>query len=211
MDIFSAVIGFGILIYSVILHEIAHGLVAAKLGDPTAQRAGRLTLNPLPHIDPIMTILVPALLFFTSGFLLGRSIIIGAAKPVPINPLYFNDPRRDTALVSIAGIITNFGLAGVGAVLFHLLGPSAPLLATIFQFMVYINILLAVFNIIPIAPLDGSKVLASILPTDMAQVLLSLDRYGFIIILALLYFGVLSAVMLPVIQILMNFLQVPAF
>lgn len=204
------ILGFFILIYSVILHEIAHGLVAERLGDPTARRMGRLTLNPIPHIDPIMTIAIPAILFLSSQFF-GGGIIFGAAKPVPINPLYFDDPKRDIALVSVAGVLTNFTLAGLAAVLYNLGGSTMPIFAELLRFAVSINLLLGVFNLIPIPPLDGSKVLASLLPRNAAQALLSLEPFGFVLILGLFLFSGFSGIIGHVVGLLMNFLHVPSF
>lgn len=206
----TIILGFFVLIYSVILHEIAHGYVAERLGDPTARNAGRLTLNPIPHIDPIMTIAVPLFLFI-SAQIFGGGILFGAAKPVPVNPLYFDDPKKDTALVSLAGVLTNFALAGIGAVLYNLGGSQVPLIATTLQFMVSINLLLGVFNLIPIPPLDGSKVLASILPRNAAQTLLSLEPFGFILILGLFFFSGFGAIISRLVATLMGVLNVPYF
>jgi len=207
-DLITTLIGFLILIYSVILHEIAHGFVAEKLGDPTARRAGRLTLNPIPHIDPVMTVLVPAILYF-SNRLFGTGIIFGAAKPVPVNPLYFDDPKKDIAIVSLAGVATNFSIAVIAALLFHLVGNTIPIIASILQSTVLLNLLLALFNILPIPPLDGSKVLASILPRQAAVTLLSFEPFGFFIIIALIYLAGLNSFLFSLIQIMMGLLHVP--
>lgn len=172
-----------VLIASAILHEVAHGFVADKLGDPTARLMGRLTLNPLPHIDPLMSIIIPTFLIIS-----GSPIIFGAAKPVPINPLHFSDPKKDTALTALAGPITNILLAIGGALLIHLIGGNIGFLGSVLQTVVIYNILLAILNLIPIPPLDGSKVVASILPDEMAARFLSIDQFvGFAILLFLLY------------------------
>src|SRR5437868_2496192 len=118
-------LGLVVLIFSAILHEIMHGWVANKFGDPTARIMGRLTLNPIPHIDPVMSIILPALLLFS-----GSPIIFGAAKPVPVDPRHFKDPKKDMAIVALAGPMTNLGLAIIGALLFHVLSGN-PLLANI--------------------------------------------------------------------------------
>lgn len=209
-DLNTIILGFFILIYSVILHEIAHGYIAERLGDPTARNAGRLTLNPIPHIDPIMTIAIPAFLFI-SAQIFGGGILFGAAKPVPINPLYFDDPKKDTALVSLAGVITNFALAGIAAILYNIGGSGMPIVATALQFMVLINLLLGVFNLIPIPPLDGSKVLASLLPKNAAQTLLSLEPFGFILILGLFFFSGFGGLIGRLVATLMGVLNVPYF
>ncbi len=177
-----------VLIFSVIIHEISHGVVALALGDPTAKKEGRLTLNPISHIDLFGTILLPAVLIFT-----GSPVIFGSAKPVPINPRYFDDPRKDMALVGMAGPAANFALAGLGAFLYHLLIASSiasPLLAGLLLALVRINLLLGVFNLMPIPPLDGSRLLAGVLPRELAIALYRLEPYGLFILLFLLFFPV---------------------
>jgi Zn-dependent protease len=195
MPIFLAIVMLVVLIYSAILHEIAHGLVAERLGDPTARLAGRLTLNPKNHIDPYMSILLPLLLVLS-----GSPIIFGAAKPVPIDPFNLRDGRRDVAIISLAGPLTNVCLAVTSALIIRLimflapilglgLGTESFILQIVVQFLlivVQINILLAIFNLIPIPPLDGSKIFALLLPEKEASVYLSLGSVGFIIILFLL-------------------------
>lgn len=194
-----------ILIFSSILHEIAHGFIAYRLGDPTAKILGRLTLNPKPHIDPFMTILVPILTFIGTG---GR-LIFGGAKPVPVDPFNLRDGMKDLALVSLAGPMTNILLAILGAMIAHLLFPGASfyevaangLLGFIIKTVIEWNILLAVLNLLPIPPLDGSKIFALLLPDRTATTYLSLGNNGFglIILLVLFYFPIggfsLSAVL----------------
>lgn len=172
-----------VLIFSAILHEVMHGFVADKLGDPTARVMGRLTLNPIPHIDPIMSILVPALLLFS-----GSPILFGAAKPVPINPMHFKDPKKDMALAALAGPLTNIFLAVISAIIIKYVGFSVvePILYTI----VLYNLVLAIINLIPIPPLDGSRILAAILPNDLARSYLSIERYGIFILFALMMFPI---------------------
>lgn len=179
-----------ILLFSVILHEVMHGYVALKFGDRTAENAGRLTLNPLPHIDPIGTILVPGLLILS-----GAGILFGWAKPVPVNPLNFSDLRKGELFVSAAGILANFSLAIVSAILYHFLNtvPTTPqLVLSLLRYAVEINLLLGVFNLFPIPPLDGSKILLSQLPYHLAKEFEKIERYGFIIILILLTTGILT-------------------
>lgn len=184
--IFISILGFIIFIYSIIIHEIAHGLAADRLGDPTARLSGRLTLNPLPHIDPVMSILLPALLYFT-----GSGIIIGAAKPVPIDPYNLRNPRKDMGLVGLAGPASNLLLALVFSIIARIFFPNATssnpwfnLLASI----TFVNIILAIFNLIPIPPLDGGRLLTAVLPRQYAQVLDSLENIGILIVLFLLIF-----------------------
>lgn len=171
-----------VLLFSVILHEVMHGLVALKFGDRTAQERGRLTLNPLPHIDLFGTILLPALLILT-----GSPILFGWAKPVPVNPLNFTNIKRGEFFVSLAGILSNFGLATLAALLYHLLSSSAPLiLLSVLKFATMINLVLGVFNLFPIPPLDGSKVLLSQLPYNLAREYQKLEPYGFLILVVLM-------------------------
>lgn len=195
MNLVTGIVMLVVLIYSAILHEIAHGLVAERLGDPTARLAGRLTLNPKNHIDPYMSILLPLLLVLS-----GSPIIFGAAKPVPVDPFNLRDGRKDIAIVSLAGPLTNVLLAVASALIVKLiilispllglgLGSSSIILQIVLPFLgivVEINILLAIFNFIPIPPLDGSKIFALLLPENEANLYLSLGTFGFIIILFLL-------------------------
>ena len=175
-----------ILLFSVILHEVMHGLVALNFGDRTAERAGRLTLNPIPHIDLFGTILLPALLIFT-----GSPILFGWAKPVPVNPLNFSNIRRGELFVSAAGILANFGLAAIAAIIYHILNGLPQqfpyLIGALLRFTVTINLVLGVFNLFPIPPLDGSKILASLLPAQMARSYLAIEQYGIFILFALLF------------------------
>ncbi len=171
-----------ILLLSVIVHEVMHGWVALKFGDHTAERAGRLTLNPLPHIDPIGTIVLPLMLFLS-----GSPILFGWAKPVPVNPLNFSDLRKGELLVSSAGILANLGIAIICAALYHISNTLSiqPFLTQLFAFGANINLLLAVFNLIPLPPLDGSKVLLSQLPYNAARQFEKLEPYGPFLLLAL--------------------------
>jgi Zn-dependent protease len=199
MDPITGLVSLVILVYSAILHEIAHGFVAERLGDPTARLMGRLTLNPKNHIDPMMTIAFPLLTFYASG----GTLIFGGAKPVPVDPFNFREPKKDMALVSLAGPGTNAVLALSGAILikaFILIIPflgSNPLFAAlanpILNFLVLvvrINLILAIFNLLPIPPLDGSKVIAQFLPDKEAAVYLSIGTFGILIIFFLLSFPV---------------------
>lgn len=188
---------FAILIYSVILHEVAHGWMANYLGDPTARLKGRLTLDPRPHIDPMMTIILPLLLVLS-----GSPVVFGAAKPVPIDPFNFREQKKDTALTAAAGPVTNLLIA----LFFALLLRIVPL--DLFFYAVQINVFLAVFNLLPIPPLDGAKVLAGILPDELATTLLNLERFGFMFIILILFFfnGVINNFVLPISQIILRFL-----
>ncbi len=187
---------------AIVLHEVAHGYMALRLGDPTARTLGRLTLNPLAHIDPIGTILVPLVSVILSG------MAFGWAKPVPINPRYFRNPFRGMLFVALAGPGTNIAIALGATVIgrlfltmvprtFNIVDPSfgGNLVIAFFTFLAYLvlfNLFFAVLNMIPIPPLDGSRVLTYFLPTEGRRIMLSLERYGFLIVVALLYTGLLS-------------------
>ena len=179
MNLTLAIITIVILVFSAILHEVAHGYVAERFGDPTARLRGRLTLNPIPHIDPIMSILLPLVLILS-----GSPVVFGAAKPVPVDPFNLRDGRRDLALVSLAGPLTNFLIAIVFAVLIHIL-PSSLISNTIYLILILVvrlNLLLGIFNLIPIPPLDGSKVFALLLPEKDANAYMSIGSVGMVII-----------------------------
>lgn len=187
----TLIISLVILIYSAILHEIAHGYVADRLGDPTARLLGRLTLNPKPHIDPVMSIIVPLLLLLS-----GSPVIFGGAKPVPIDPFNLKEGRKDVALVSLAGPLTNIILAVLAAISLHLffsqttisLAQSNPqsVIAYFLGIIVRLNVLLAIFNLLPLPPLDGSKIFALILPEKTAAAYLSIGNLGAGLVLFLL-------------------------
>lgn len=177
-----------IILFSAILHEVAHGYVADRLGDPTARLAGRLTLDPRRHIDPFMSIILPLILVF-SGL-----PAIGAAKPVPVDPFNLKEGRKDIALVSLSGPLTNIVIAVIASFLIRFLllistGSVVVLfIATFLTLIVQLNLLLAIFNLIPIPPLDGSKIFALLLPEEHANAYLSLGSIGMFIIFFLLFF-----------------------
>jgi Zn-dependent protease len=190
ISILFFLISIGILIYSAILHEIAHGYVAERLGDPTARLLGRLTLNPIPHIDPFLSILLPLLLIFSH-----TGIIFGGAKPVPVDPYNLKEGRKDIALVSLAGPAMNILLVLIGTLFYKILGGQnatgfLQFVVIFFEYVIRINLSLAIFNLLPIPPLDGSKVFALILPENLANSYLSLSSFGTIILLFLLMFPV---------------------
>lgn len=192
------------LILSVICHEYAHGKVAELLGDPTARNAGRLSLNPIVHIDPFGSIILPIMLISA-----GSPIIFGSAKPVPVNPHYFEDPKRGMMFVGASGPLTNFTLAAASGFLLKLTGFSIvgnSVLGVFLYTFAYINIVLGVFNLIPIPPLDGSRVLAGFLSGQTLRTYMSIERYGiFPLIFVLLFFkGALWAIMFPVINFFSN-------
>ena len=189
-----------VLLFSVIIHEVAHGYVALLNGDPTARILGRITLNPGPHIDPVGTILVPAILLLSHA-----GILLGWAKPVPVNPRNFRNYRWGEITVSAAGPLSNLGLAVVFAALLHL-GLGNVGLLKLAYYGVSINIILALFNLFPIPPLDGSRVLSILLPPGLARLYRYLEPVGFMLILLLLYTGVLWAIVMPLYEMIVAFL-----
>jgi len=179
-----------ILIISVILHEMAHGYAANWLGDPTARLQGRLSPNPLVHIDPFMSVILPAILLLS-----GSPFLFGAAKPVPYNPYNLKNQKWGPVLVALAGPMSNLTLAFAFGMLVRFVPIASQFMANmvgLFSIIVYANVLLAVFNLMPIPPLDGSKVLYAILPDSMWKVKQILDQYGFFILIAFIFLFSLS-------------------
>jgi len=182
------------------IHELAHGYVAWNLGDPTAKNAGRLTLNPLKHLDPLGVI----------AFVIMK---IGWAKPVPVDPRYFKDPQKGMLLVALAGPAANLLTAVASAILVKLLimVPFIPMFALkpmvgMLVASVWINIMLAVFNCLPIPPLDGSRVLMGLLPPEAARSYAKLEPFGFILLLVLFYAGIIGKLIIPIINYANNLL-----
>ena len=208
------------VLMAIILHEIGHGWVANRLGDPTAKRAGRLTLNPIPHIDILGTIILPAILLITKA-----GILFGWAKPVPINPHNLKDPKKDMIWIAGAGPMTNFILAVLSAILLRMLSLFEPSLLHVHSRLLYgldlghsvlyplalmcltsiqINIVLGLFNLIPIPPADGGRILVGILPPKQAEFYSKIEPFGMIILFVLIVFdnqiGILSGILYPMIS-----------
>lgn len=200
----AIVFGLAVLMLSIMIHEISHGVAALALGDQTAKRAGRLTLNPLRHLDLVGSILLPILLFFLGG------PVFGWAKPVPYNPLHLKNPRAGAGLIGAAGPASNLAVAIIFALFTRGLitwldTPIIAALLALFQFIIITNIALAVFNLLPIPPLDGSNILFAILPRRSFEIQSFLARYGFYILLALIFFGGLGFIG-PIIEAVYRFL-----
>ena len=198
-----------ILLFSVVIHELAHGWMALRLGDTTARDMGRLTLNPIPHIDPVGSILVPLFSLFVAG-----RVFIAWAKPVPVNPMNFSNYRRDDVLVSVVGPLSNILLALACTIIFIILALITPLLhqssSVLDELMTFLlkmfaggitlNVVLAVFNLIPIPPLDGSHVAASMMPDDLSDRYRSVGFFGIFVILLLMRWPPFSMLFMFIIE-----------
>lgn len=193
----DVILFIAILIFSVVIHEYSHGWAADQLGDPTAKNLGRLTLNPIVHVDPIGSFLVPMFL------ILFNLPPFGWAKPVPYNPNNLKDQKRDPALVAVAGPLANLLMAAVFGLCIRIVLmlniPSKGLLLTAFEAVVIINLILALFNLIPIPPLDGSKILFVMLPAGSHEFKVFLEKYGFYIVLLVIFIpGLFEGLILPI-------------
>ena len=171
-----------ILIMSVVIHEVSHGYAASALGDDTARYQGRLTLNPIKHLDFVGSLMVPAMSYFLGGFLFGW------AKPVPYNPYNLRPGRWSEATVAIAGPLSNISLAIIFGLILRLNIYNNPAFVQIVSMIVFVNIILAIFNLVPIAPLDGSKLLFALFPEKLFQIRAFFERYGFILIIFFIFF-----------------------
>lgn len=199
MTIIALVIQFALVFGSVILHEIAHGYMAYRLGDPTARMHGRLTLNPLAHIDLFGTIILPVVLSVM------KVPVLGWAKPVPVNPSYFKDPLKGMMLTGAAGPATNFAIALAAAALFWMfhfngLGFGRDVAMILFQ----VNVYLGLFNLLPVPPLDGSRIVTGLIPREWVGPYLSIERYGIFVLYGIILLGVHRVVVDPVAKLAMK-------
>ena len=190
------------LVPAVVLHELAHGLVADRFGDSTPRLAGRLTLNPVKHADPFGTLILPGLLLLPYLFGRGGNPIFGYAKPMPVNTANLRNPDRKMMLIALAGPLTNIVLAALGALVLRVVGFEDSSLGSFLKIWVILNVVLAVFNIMPIPPLDGSKVLAMFLPPRAREVYRSWEPYGalFMLVVFFLFPGAIFAIVNPVVE-----------
>lgn len=213
MDFFTSsllmgVISIVILVFSAIIHEVSHGFVADRLGDPTARLMGRLTLNPKKHIDPFMSILLPLLLILSNS-----PIIFGGAKPVPVDEFNLKEGRRDIALVALSGPLSNILMAVGGTLLYRLLFFFPNSQSIIFVFLLFIlmkfiqiNVLLAIFNLLPLPPLDGSKIFSLLLPETAARAYLSIGAFGSLLVFLLIFTSPMQQIITNLYQLGMSLL-----
>jgi Zn-dependent protease len=204
------VLQFGSLAFAIVCHEAAHGWMARRCGDPTAERAGRITLNPLAHVDLVGSIILPVLLVVANS-----PVLFGWAKPVPFNPMNFRNVRKGVMLVGAAGPLANFALALLAAAVARLMmllpGAAAlpePLVA-LPVLLCLTNLMLGLFNLIPIPPLDGSRVVLGLLPPALARSYLRLEPFGFLIVFGLLWLGVFDRILHPLMGLFSGLLLAP--
>jgi len=199
IELMGFIFSFGLLLIAMSIHEFAHALVAYFCGDDTAKSLGRLSINPFTHIDLIGTVIMPLFLFIATQ---GR-FIFGSAKPVPINYLLLRNPKRDIIWIGIAGPFVNILTAYLLGLILHFISLNS-ILGIIVRNLAVINLVLGIFNLIPIPPLDGSRIVMGILPSSLSKIYVSFEPYGIIIIIFLLFLGLFDKVVFPLVKIAMT-------
>jgi Zn-dependent protease len=199
IELMGFIFSFGLLLIAMSIHEFAHALVAYFCGDDTAKSLGRLSINPFTHIDLIGTVIMPLFLFIATQ---GR-FIFGSAKPVPINYLLLRNPKRDIIWIGIAGPFVNILTAYLLGLILHFISLNS-ILGIIVRNLAVINLVLGIFNLIPIPPLDGSRIVMGILPSSLSKIYVSFEPYGIIIIMFLLFLGLFDKVVFPLVKIAMT-------
>lgn len=204
MNLIGLLLSFGLLMIAMTVHEFSHGWVAYKLGDNTAKNSGRLTLNPLAHIDLVGTVLLPIFLFITTR----GHFVFGYAKPVPINYWGLRNPRRDMGLIGLSGPVANFIFAILLSLIWKNLADIS-MFKFVIEYLITINVILGVFNLIPLPPMDGSRILSAILPPQLAQQYNRIEQYGFIILILFIASGLANIIVWPTVNMFLRFLGIP--
>lgn len=205
MNLIGLLLSFGLLMIAMTVHEFSHGWVAYKLGDNTAKYSGRLTLNPLAHIDLFGTVILPIFLFITTR----GHFVFGYAKPVPINYWGLRNPKRDMGLIGLSGPLANFMFAVLLSLIWKNLADIS-MFKFVIEYLITINVILGVFNLIPLPPMDGSRILSALLPPKLAQQYNRIEQYGFIILVLFIATGLANIIVWPTVNMFLRLLGIPA-